>query len=90
MALSRERIQGARMRSVSSFSLVGVPNDDSESDSKGEALEISRRPKAGQQGGVRKGSAPPLNDDSESDRKAKRLSVARVGRGTGGRSPPAQ
>ena len=46
------------MRPVLSFSLVGVANDDSESDSKGEALEISRRPKAGQRGGCREGSAP--------------------------------
>ena len=30
---------GSGMRSVSSFSLVDVPNDDSESDRKGEVLE---------------------------------------------------
>ena len=40
------------MRSVSSFSLVDVPNDDSESDRKGEALE--RRTVE-----VRGGGSPP-------------------------------
>ena len=34
------------------------PNDDSESNRKGEALKILRRPKAGQQGGCG-GAAPP-------------------------------
>ena len=49
---------GPGMRSVSAFFAFGMIQKRP----KGEALEIPRRPKAGQQGGCRWGSAPPPNN----------------------------
>ena len=49
---------GASMRSVSSFSLVGVPDDDAESDRKAKRSSGARGRRPRQREGVRGGQSP--------------------------------